>query len=797
MPTSTETRKLGLHQVFPDPRDVVKSAKQDIDIIAIHGLDTHSPKTWMAWKEDGKRDSGDVHWLRDEHMLPSVIQNARIFTYDWNANYDGDAETQSLRGHADSLLNKLRNARNKENKSRPIVFVASCFGGILLAKALNQASSNHGKYRDILDSTSGIVFLGTPFYGAHPGFNSAIELRYAVALSQNAEVSDELLHYLVQEPDSELIRSFCELIQNTRKRIICFYETRRTNFGAVISKLPDSFKSGLDAENMGILVPEPSARLPGHDVRSLSVRHAMLNKYGKADDESFKDVSSAIKELVDVAQGEVVRKMSLADDPIGSEVAKWLRASRLGSQYDGNVDALIFKARMLEKLRAKTERGNSSILARLLPKAQQDLEESLWGLDIAVESAASAARKPNDNNPITRDFAQNMLNDITNKVQRVCQSAQDGVLLGLTENPDDVIDDDVMAIIEARSAMNLRQTIMDTSAGSDEVFDEFELPRNQVVYKRTREEAETARFRYGNLKGELVIVESFEYSPTEGSNNIPPRTLAIIKRMVERLSHPQRTSHHILSCWGYTQDRYNKRIGMVFSLGKMWNITKPPIALYDVYTKVKRVPLGLRFHIAYALADAIKGLHQVGWVHEELKSKNILLLQVKESITMSTATAGSSAGDYAGLDFKNPYLFGFRWSRPEEAETDLRADYSPDNNLYRHPDRWGKPVPFIKAHDVYSLGVVLFEIAYWRPISRICSKPDENQTLESKYYMHEMLKMVAGPDLPHLVGQSFARVIEVCLTFEDKTKNLDPYSTHKMFKVEILEVLERLQAANM
>ncbi|KAI0408886.1 hypothetical protein F4802DRAFT_546886 [Xylaria palmicola] len=795
MPTSTEARKLGLHQVFPDPRDVVKSGKQDIDIIAIHGLDTHSPKTWIAWKEDGKPDSGDVHWLRDEHMLPSVIQNARIFTYDWNANYDTNAETQSLRGHADNLLNKLRNARNKGNKTRPIVFVASCFGGILLAKALNQASSNHSKYRDILDSTSGIVFLGTPFYGTHSGFTSAVDLRYAVAQSQNAEVSRELHRYLIREPDSEFIQSFCELIQNTRKRIICFYETRRTNFSAVISKISDNFKSSLDAENMGILVPESSARLSGHDIRSLSVRHAMLNKYGNADDESFKDVSSAIKELVDAAQEEVISKISLAGDPIGSEVAKWLRASNLGSRYDGNVDALIFKARMLEKLRDKTERDTSSILARLLPKAQQDLEKSLLGLDIAVDSAASAARIPTDNIALTHHFARNMINDITDKVQRVCQSAQDGVLLGLTDDPDDLINDDVIGTIEARSAMNLRQTIMDTSIGTNESSDEFELPRNQVVYKRNPEEEELARFRYGDLKGELVIVESFEYSPQQGSNDIPPRTLTIVKRMVERLSHPQRTSNHILYCRGYTQDRYNKRIGMVFSLGKMSTITKPPVALYDVYTKVKRVPLGLRFHVAYSLADAMKGLHQVGWVHEELKSKNILLLPEKQS-AMSTATIGSSTGDYAGLDFKNLYLFGFRWSRPEEAETDLRTDYSPDNNLYRHPDRWGNPVPFVKAHDVYSLGVVLFEIAYWRPISRICSRPDENQTLDSTYYMNEMLKIVAGPDLPHLVGQSFARVIEVCLTFRDKTKNLDPYSTHKTFKVEILEVLERLQAAN-
>jgi len=128
---SAEPRKFGLKQVFPDQND--DSSETDIDIIAIHGLDTQSPKTWVAWK-DGDPTSGEVHWLQDHNMLPNIIPNARIFTYDWNANFDSNPATDILLGHADGLLDRLHICRSKDTSNRPIIFIASCFGGLLLVK---------------------------------------------------------------------------------------------------------------------------------------------------------------------------------------------------------------------------------------------------------------------------------------------------------------------------------------------------------------------------------------------------------------------------------------------------------------------------------------------------------------------------------------------------------------------------------------------------------------------------------------------------------------------------------------
>ncbi|RYO74782.1 hypothetical protein DL766_009322 [Monosporascus sp. MC13-8B] len=72
-----------------------------MSIIAIHGLGTESPRTWEFKRKDG---SGVVNWLSDSTMLPAVVPEARIFTYDWDANYFENAPVQTLLGHADKLL---------------------------------------------------------------------------------------------------------------------------------------------------------------------------------------------------------------------------------------------------------------------------------------------------------------------------------------------------------------------------------------------------------------------------------------------------------------------------------------------------------------------------------------------------------------------------------------------------------------------------------------------------------------------------------------------------------------------
>ncbi|KAI1082000.1 hypothetical protein F5B20DRAFT_534045 [Whalleya microplaca] len=807
MPNDIKNRKFGLFQVYPEPYKDEESNKKDVDVIAIHGLDTHSPKTWVAWRKDDDPRSGEVNWLQDDGMLPSVLKNARIFTYDWNANFDNAAENQSLTGHANSLLNKLRIMRNKSLKRRPIIFVASCFGGLLLAKAMHRASHVHSKYLDILYSTFGIVFLGTPFQGSHESFYNATSLRLAVAITMSAETSGGLLSYLRTQRDEDerlegLFQCFCELIGQleSKIRIVCFYETHRTDFSKILKNLPTKFRKSLKGETSGILVPLHSACLPGYEKLGLGVRHGMLNKYSSSENESFQVVSAKLKEFADEAEEHSRELVSLDGDPIGLRIAQWLKSSPIKVECDEDISALIFKARLLERDSTKT-----NILAMISAKARDDVSRKIQGLSVALQITSSIAEKPFETSSTISEMKSKTISQIKSQVTDVCESVRDDILLNPAIDLEAAIDDNVTTIIDVKPYIDLRQCVMENSI----ISEHNELPMTSIGYAYVKGQSgnvtpEQPRFGF-YLQNSPVVVDSFPYEPTRGSTDMPPDMMIKTKRMIDRLIHPNRTSNHVLPCIGYIQDRYKKQIQVVFSVDNDYDISGTPVSLHDIlphktqpsstHSDVVRVPLGLRLKMAYSLAVAVEGLHLVGWVHEELKSKNVLLLK-KNSSNTEGSTSQSSHNDESNLDFSNPYLLGFSWSRHEDAESDLRPDYMEENNAYRHPERWGEPrEKFTKVHDVYSLGVIYYEIAHWESISRKFQKLKNEPRLSRDHLKKQILNTVRK-GTPHLAGQSFANVIEACLNFDLITKGLDPLQAHSVFKDRILMVLERLARAN-
>jgi hypothetical protein len=93
-------------------------------------LGTESPRTW-EYKKDG---GGVVNWLADGDMLPAAVPHAKIFTYDWDANYFQDAPVETLLGHGETLLSLVATCRGPRGAQRPLLFIASCFGGLILAQ---------------------------------------------------------------------------------------------------------------------------------------------------------------------------------------------------------------------------------------------------------------------------------------------------------------------------------------------------------------------------------------------------------------------------------------------------------------------------------------------------------------------------------------------------------------------------------------------------------------------------------------------------------------------------------------
>jgi hypothetical protein len=90
-------------------------------------------------------------------------------------------------------------------------------------------------------------------------------------------------------------------------------------------------------------------------------------------------------------------------------------------------------------------------------------------------------------------------------------------------------------------------------------------------------------------------------------------------------------------------------------------------------------------------------------MHKSLSSHNILFFP-------------SIPGTPRALN--DPYIVGFDYSRKDVAgEPTQRLARDTDTDIYRHPDCLEEDYAgFHKSYDVYSLGLILFEIAKWRPI---------------------------------------------------------------------------------
>lgn len=209
----------------------------DVDIIAIHGLDTRSPETW-EWRDGA--DGQQVNWLSASCMLPSQVGSARILTCNWPA----DAVQQSasipltLKELARRLLAAILDTRRHPSKAnlratRPILFIASCLGGIVLMEALGIADHPDSDYHALRKATRGIVFLATPFRGT--SFESVA--RWAVPLlNAKARLRGQIVTNLfdsIKGPTDklqELVRNFIRLCldKNHPCRVFTFYETEKT-----------------------------------------------------------------------------------------------------------------------------------------------------------------------------------------------------------------------------------------------------------------------------------------------------------------------------------------------------------------------------------------------------------------------------------------------------------------------------------------------------------------------------------------------------------------------------------------
>lgn len=252
----------------------------DIDIIFIHGLTGDRDATWTA------SDATDP-WPKT--LLPPIIPTARILTFGYDANvadWKGVVSQSRIANHAGNLLTALSTYReNDDTNERPIIFVCHSLGGLVCEDALlasNQRPERH--LRNILHSTRGIIFLGTPHHGSGLA-------RWAEALSRSIGLVKKTNSKIVGvlNRDSEVLARIQDGFHTMVKarssqnlppiEITCFYEE-------------------MPLPGIGLVVPQDSAILPGYIPIGIHGSHMDMTKFAGSTDPGFLAVCGEMRRWI-------------------------------------------------------------------------------------------------------------------------------------------------------------------------------------------------------------------------------------------------------------------------------------------------------------------------------------------------------------------------------------------------------------------------------------------------------------------------------------------------------------------
>ncbi|KAL4943060.1 hypothetical protein BDV06DRAFT_221576 [Aspergillus oleicola] len=146
------------------------------------------------------------------------------------------------------------------------------------------------------------------------------------------------------------------------------------------------------------------------------------------------------------------------------------------------------------------------------------------------------------------------------------------------------------------------------------------------------------------------------------------------------------------------------------------------------------------------------------------------MTEYKSSFERFSATATSVPSDnivffFLGsleIPWSSPIISGYDYARMEGGKTEFVFNYS-DHDIYRHPKTNG--TIYEKSYDIYSLGIVLMEVAYWQPNKQIVNlAPEDEETLDVLAKIKDsIVHLNRKKDLSARVGDTYVYAVSSCL----------------------------------
>ncbi|KAL9030550.1 MAG: hypothetical protein Q9196_001338 [Gyalolechia fulgens] len=223
-------------------------------------------------------------------------------------------------------------------------------------------------------------------------------------------------------------------------------------------------------------------------------------------------------------------------------------------------------------------------------------------------------------------------------------------------------------------------------------------------------------------------------------------------------------------CLGYVKiNDDTTRFGIVFEKLSIAGAQSDIVTLRELIGREPKPSLSTRISLCAIIARCVHSFHAVNWLHKALRADNIIFF--------------SSAGI---LDLKAPFVSGFELARPSTIDQMTeKPRFDPLNDIYRHPSAQFSQADgnYRKSYDIYSLGVVIVEIALWNHVEDIVglqdlrkAKPRALRDVRSWLLGKSALPTEpakTGPCLQQVAsacGDTVRNVVELCLEADSVEK---------------------------
>ena len=231
----------------------------------------------------------------------------------------------------------------------------------------------------------------------------------------------------------------------------------------------------------------------------------------------------------------------------------------------------------------------------------------------------------------------------------------------------------------------------------------------------------------------------------------------------------------ILHCRGFSQDVGKNRFELHFPFPQDFD---NPRSLLDLFRdpgarkgRAVKHSLDQRVELAKSIASALFVMHAADLVHKQVRPDNIIIFAPMTPATATTGGEGNPSHQRYPYVIGKPFLVGFDSARKVDAASHMLREEEWRKNLYLSPERHRlqRGDRFTMQHDLFSLGVVLIEIAFWQTfqdkegtqLSEVLW--EDERRMKRPEQLKETYLTLANGLVARKMGQKYANVVTACL----------------------------------